>query len=257
MQNCDPSGWRSSFHWRIHRAEFTLSSLTLKGPLLREVLTCLPVARRIPPGSSHSGWLLHACGMHLIVHTHSIHPSACTGFHAFILVTYSTNTYWCAWLHTNSNANTHTCTHLHTPACVHLHTPTHILSHILSLSISLSPSLSLSLSLSFSLYLTVHTLTQTICLLALLWEKAIPSDRLPLLTEVAHGKLWCASCFPTQYIVVCFMLSNPVHCGVLHHHAFQPSAIHQGPSVAGCGSPVWTPTLSPAPGSWSSLWTPP
>ena len=83
-----------------------------------------------------------------------------------------------------------------------------------------------------------------------------------------HRTLWCDSCFPAQYIVACFMLTSPVHCGVLH--AFQPSTFWCASSscfptqcnppclsVAGCGSPVWTPTLSPAPGSWSSLWTPP
>ena len=121
MQNCDPSGWRSSFHWRIHRAEFTLSSLTLKGPLLREVLTCLPVARRIPPGSSHSGWLLHACGMHLIMHTHSIQPSACTGFHAFILVTVQIHTgaHGCTLIVMLTHIHAHTCTPPHVYTCTH------------------------------------------------------------------------------------------------------------------------------------------
>ena len=209
--------------------------------------------------------------------------------HSFLLLTVQIHTgaHGCTLIVMLTHIHAHTCTPPHVYTCTHRLT----FSLTFSLSLSLFLPLCLSLSLSFSLYLTVHTLTQTICLLALLWEKAIPSDRLPLLTEVAHGKLWCASyfptqyilvcfmlsnpvhcgvlhafqpstlwcasCFPTQYIVVCFMLSNPVHCGVLHHHAFQPSAIHQGPSVAGCGSPVWTPTLSPAPGSWSSLWTPP
>ena len=155
-------------------------------------------------------------------------------------------------------------THAHSCMCTPSHTDSHSVSHILSVSLST--------------HSHTHSHKRLICLLALLWEKVIPSDRLPLLTEVAHGRSWRASYFPTQYILVWFMLSSPVHCGVLH--AYQPSTfwcascfptqyilvcfiimlsnpVQSTMSVVGCGSPVWTPTPSPAPGSWSSLWTPP
>ena len=44
-----------------------------------------------------------------------------------------------------------------------------------------------------------------------------------VLLSFQSSTFWCASCFPVQYILVCFMLSSIGHCGVIH--AFQPSTL--------------------------------